>query len=212
MDRTLSIERERPQTEKEWFGAIEELRQLIMPHLGTMKLIELGNIKCVPDMDQGSPGEKSINWGSPKVIPSSNVDLETLGLFFPQFSFNGIRYPQMNKGMDRHGEIERGLIKVWGLTDFGWILATVQYQYWDMHFMCSFAGTAEIVNIYETDLQTIAREVKDSPEWMWLQLARAIEGQSKYVNQKRDYFEPSKEIYGKVTAQIAAFAQGEFAC
>jgi hypothetical protein len=204
MDRTLTTQK--PQTANDWFNEIEKLRQLVMPYFNTMRLVELGKVECVPDMDQGNPGDMSINWGSPKVIPSNNVNLETLGLFFPQYSFDAIKYPKMNNGMDRCGEIERGTIKVWGLTGFGWILATVQYQYWNMHFMCSFAGTAEIVNIYETDLPIIAREVKNSPEWMWLYLARSIKDQSKYVNPKRAYFEPSKEIYNKITAQIAVFA------
>lgn len=204
MDSTLSTKK--PQTDNDWFYAIENLRQLIMSHFNAMRLVELGKVECIPDMDQGIPGDMSINWGSPKVIPSSNVNLGTLGLFFPQFSFDAIKFPKMNNGMDRYGEIERGIIKVWGMTGFGWILATVQYQYWNMHFMCSFAGTAEIVNIYETDLLTIAREVKESPAWMWLRLARAIKDQSKYVNPRRAYFEPSKEIYDNVTAQIAAFA------
>lgn len=191
----------KPQTAEEWFGAIEVLRRLVAPQLNMMKLVKLGEVECIPDMDQGRADHMSINWGRPKVIAGNNVTLETLGLFFPQSSFDAIKYPKMNNGADRYGDIERGLIKVWGLTSFGWVITIVQYQYWNLHFMGSFAGTAEIVNIYETNLATIAYELRINPKWIWWQLAQTIENQY-----KRASFGSQKEIHDEVAAQIEAFA------
>jgi len=164
-------------TDEEWFGLIENRRELIKPHLDSFYLSELGSLECL----KSEGFSHALRYDAPALTGDKLFSLETQGIFRTQCWSAVEKIPDSGHQPPPGGvNVLDGTMQVWGLTRSGlWILAAISFV-GESGYKERGYERARTVNITEADLPTITAKTKEKPQQIWEELGKAIKSWSEH--------------------------------
>ncbi len=161
-------------TDKEWFDLIEARRERFKAcvDLPLMPFTELRRFKCKNLI------REDMLWYASNVTLKGDKEfsLETQGIFFEQSRSVVERIPNSGYCSPRGSHCTNGTIRIWGFARSPgyWVLVTVDFVGVGGGYKNSGIEEAKTIEIVWSDLATIAKHTKETPENMWLLFGTAI--------------------------------------
>lgn len=154
-------------TDADWYRLIESRRGLIRQYLDSFTLRELGQLPC---MRSGCrPDGHDLNSDDPEVRGRGLYSLKTQGIFRVQLASAAVYVTEVGgyRPWKKDYQSLDGTKQVWGLGRHGgWLLAEVRFLGKPGPDNKGYQQ-AWIVTIEESDVPTIIKKTKETPQQIW---------------------------------------------
>lgn len=186
----------------EWLELLEARRSLLKPHLDSITLQQLGDVKCLLSESFDTPLRLGLRLSAHTSTGDARFSLKTQGIFAKKWQSTHIP----NTGFQAYpGGISSpdGFLYLWGLTrDALWILVKV-----DFHGEAGYKNrgkqAAVSVDIQEANPARIVEETSSTALDIWQRLGEATHG---WLQDRRMLFLQIEELVHQVMAEEQALS------
>jgi len=186
----------------DWPGLLEERKRLVLEYFqnNDIRLPNLGSVGCLHDIDVCTSGFDNLFFSCNSIIGGANLSLDTQGIFWRLSE--EITLPQ--KRSWRHFVFidEYKLKNILGFSSENeWIIATV-LCYWESLGQCIGSEKAVVIQIYRVGLDEIFRRTKKTPENLWYEIGRAINGLAFNYGDNRNWIPGTWDLAKTLQGQV----------